>query len=595
MPGDAHETGSSPEQLKIDDAGDTRAASEAKPMTAEAKSRQKSDIDAAGAAEMDALIGRQVGGRFTITGRIARGGMACVYRATQAQLNRLVAIKVLRSSVVKDEASAADFRRRFLQEAEILSRLQHPNLVTLLDYGQIGELPGDHYYIAMEYLQGETLARRFRSVGRLGVAQSIRIARQVGRGLREAHRQGFVHRDLKPSNIMLVPEDDESDIVKLIDFGIGKVVHARAMGPADAEEEERTRVGLLLGSPRYMAPEQIRGELVEPRTDLYGLGIILFQALTGHVPFEQKSEVETMLAHCSMPAPPLDAYVEEPVGSLSDLVADLLQKRAEDRPTIHEFLARLANAESELFDSVGLAGPTLFGKRPSSPPRAGFGSIPPPPPPPRPARSPRFEAEALGDFLPAFKSEPPTVVTTGSLAASLAPTAPPVGLVAPSTSPAPRTKAWGLLPLALLGALLWLGLRREPAEAVAPPVPASSTVSGAAFVLTLDSVPSHAVVREEGTVLGQTPLRLSIPRTTVSAQARRFTLEREGFVPYTHEQADSVADTAALASLTPVPSATTDPALRRLRKRDAARPAPSVEKPPAPTRTADRLDINLAR
>lgn len=580
MPRDTHETSASLEETRIDEAWDATAA-EVEPMTAEAKSRPDSDGDA---AEMDALIGRKVGGRFIITGRIARGGMACVYSATQAQVNRPVAIKVLRSSVVKSDASAADFRRRFLQEAEILSRLQHPNLVTLLDYGQIEELRGEHYYIAMEYLQGETLARRFRRVGRLGVAQSIRIARQIGRGLREAHRQGFVHRDLKPSNIMLVPEDDESDIVKLIDFGIGKVVQAHA--PTDAEEEDHTRVGLLLGSPRYMAPEQIRGEPVEPRTDLYGLGIILFQSLTGRVPFEHTSDVETMLAHCGAPPPPLDAYVEEPTGSLPELVADLLQKRAEDRPTIHDFLARLANVEAELFDSVGLAGPTLFGNRPSTAPRPSFGSIRPPPPPPRPSRPP---ALSVDEHVPRLPSEPPTVVTTGSLAASLSASTPPWARPA---EPSPHSKKWAWVLVAIMPVLLWLGLREEPPKEVRSPAPsATSPTLAASFVLNLDSVPSQAVVREDGTVLGHTPLRISITRESVSARPRRFTLEHEGYAPYTHEQAESATDTSVVTSLVREAGPAAESGRKRGRKREVPPPAVSVEKPRAP----ERLDINLAR
>lgn len=582
MTGDADETGASLDKGKIDGAREAKATPEVEPMTAEAKSQHDSERDAGRAAEMDALIGRKVGGRFTITGRIARGGMACVYSATQAQVNRPVAIKVLRSSVMSGDGSATDFRRRFLQEADILSRLQHPNLVTLIDYGQIDELPGDHYYIAMEFLQGETLARRFRRVGRLGVAQSIRIARQVGRGLREAHRQGFVHRDLKPSNIMLVPEDDESDIVKLIDFGIGKVVQARSQA-TDLEEEDRTRVGLLLGSPRYMAPEQIRGEAVEPRTDLYGLGIILFQALTGRVPFEHASDVETMLAHCSVTAPPLDAYVEEPTGSLPDLLADLLQKRAEDRPTIHEFLARLANVEAELFDSVGLAGPTLFGNRISSLPGARVGSIRPPPPPPRPTRV--GAPLATEELVPLYKSEPPTVVTTGTLGA--APTTWP-------EPPAPRSKKWGLVLLATFSVLLWLGLRGEPASQAPKPSSSAPVSLSTSFLLTLESMPSQAVVREDGTVMGRTPLRIAIARGSVSASPRRFTLEREGYVTYTHEQADSATDTTVSATLKEVPRELVDSAPKGPRKRDAPRPAVTVDKP-VPVRSADRLDINLAR
>lgn len=589
-------------------------------------SGREHEADAEGAAEMDALIGHTVGGRFLITGRIARGGMACVYAAKQAQLNRSVAIKVLRSSIVGSEASA-EFRRRFLQEASILSRLQHPNLVTLLDYGQITELPGDHYFIAMEYLDGETLARRFRTKGRLSVAHSIRMARQVGRGLREAHRQGFVHRDLKPSNIMLVPEDDESDIVKLIDFGIGKAVEPSARELVAEDEEEMTRVGLLLGSPRYMAPEQIRGEAVEPRTDLYGLGIILFQALTGRLPFEHKSDVETMLAHCNTTPPPVDAYVEDATGSLSELVADLLQKRAADRPTVHEFLARLATAEGELFDSLGLAGPTLSSTRPSTAPRSTRDSIRPPPPPPRRSLSLSFDAEPpslreLGEQVRG-RSEPPTVVTTGNFASSMPSSAPPSGTLpaidlysssfvtvppsqnalmsAPASELRPaRSTAKALGALLLLGALgsaLWLGLRSKPQPSLASaPLPTlPSAALRTAFLLRLDSVPGQAVVKEGATVLGVTPLQLEIQRESLAAGPRRFVIEKGGFAPFTYEQADSVSDSETTAQL--VAEVAPRAAAKRSRKRDVVTSAATpVEKPAAPLpRIAERLDINLAR
>jgi serine/threonine protein kinase len=324
----------------------------------------------------DALIGTIVGGRFHVTDRIARGGMACVYFATQQPLNRPAAIKVLRADGGAEDQES--FRRRFIQEASILSQLQHPNIVTLLDYGQLSNFPGDHYFIAMEYLRGETLAKRLRTRGALTVIETLRLARQIGRGLREAHRRGFVHRDLKPSNIMLVPEDDQNDIVKLVDFGIGKVVTA-SNAPA-GDEEDMTRVGLLLGSPRHMAPEQIRGDAIEPRTDLYGLGIILFQALSGRLPFDGRTEVEILVAHCSTPAPKLseicvDRMIPEP---LSNVVDSLLRKDVSARPTIYEFLLQLADVEDEVF------------VHPPAHEAACRPSPRPPRPRPRPSPSPRL-------------------------------------------------------------------------------------------------------------------------------------------------------------------------------------------------------------
>lgn len=592
--------------------------------------------------ETDALIGRTVGGRFAITGRIARGGMACVYFATQTQVGRPVAIKVLRPNLDGLDSSAEDFRRRFLREASILSRLQHPNLVTLIDYGQITETVHDQYYIAMEYLRGETLAQRFRSRGRLDVAESVRIARQVGRGLREAHRQGFIHRDLKPSNIMLVPEDDDNDIVKLIDFGVGKAISSQPREQVlggDHDSEDGTRVGVFLGSPRYMAPEQIRGEPVEARTDLYGLGIVLFQALTGRLPFNGRSHVDLMLAHCSEPPPPLEDHLELPVASLSQLVADLLQKQPSQRPSTDEFLARLADVEQEIFENGGLAGPP--GARYSTAPGSGGESQRPPPgtesgrrlsppprrtvpPPPRPGRSdpPTLtggsnsttalvaganEAPNLGLFDVPTLSDYRSVTTAHEQAAEVqrasmrvassrpgALIEPEAGLAPPPVSGPRRSRTkWALLLVATFGLLLWLGSRLAP-EAGAPPVPVPTASTGPAvrarFVLRLDSTPPNAVVRENGVALGQTPLALSIERASLREAPRRFSIEYGGYQVYTHQQADSERDVEVVAPLTSVEVArpTSPPPSRPAGTGRARTPAVSAK-------PVNGLDINLER
>jgi serine/threonine-protein kinase len=327
----------------------------------------------------DSLVGATLNGRFHIVKQIARGGMGCVYFATQSPLDRPVAVKVLQVDGASDAESRECFRRRFLLEASMLAKLQHPNIVTLLDYGQISGSPGDEYFMAMEYLHGETLASRFHRRGRMSIAESLDLGRQIGRGLREAHRHGFVHRDLKPSNIMLVPEDERNRIVKLVDFGIGKVI-PRGAEPA-AYIADETGAGTLLGSPRYMAPEQIRSEPVEPRTDLYGLGIILFQALTGRVPFDGQN-FDVLLAHCLTPPPELadgcpdEAFPE----SLSLLVRALLEKDASDRPTIDQFLLQLGAVEEEIFGGIAgssssqrLTPITLVSAESPPSPRVGLG------------------------------------------------------------------------------------------------------------------------------------------------------------------------------------------------------------------------------
>lgn len=499
--------------------------------------------------DVDALVGTVVNGRFHIVKRIARGGMANVYFATQAPLSRPVAVKVLHGVRSHDVESEARFRGRFLREASILAKLQHPNIVMLLDYGQITDLPGEHYFMAMEYLRGETLAQRFRTRRRLSVEESIRIARQIGRGLREAHRCGIVHRDLKPSNMILVPEDERNDIVKLVDFGIGKIVP----GASDLlrEGEDVTRAGLLLGSPRYMAPEQIRSEPVESRTDLYALGVILFQALTGRLPFEAKTEFDVMIAHCLTEAPTLhqaspDQYYPD---SLSRLVASLLKKSASSRPTVEEFLQRLAEVEEEVFGVVHLAGPTLQGRLPTLPPMSSRGDA-------------VVESERRRSTLPPLpkgRESSPTV--NGA----------PLPLLAPAPLPARRGKHLGTAAVALLGVLGVLGAvalfvrvrdayfgrpvleARAAVAARIPPAGDAASVeiaaSSSSFELTIESNPSRATVTEAGTVLGVTPLRIAVERASVATAPRRFVVSHEGFSPFTLEQADSEMPVRAFAVL----------------------------------------------
>ncbi|MES1174232.1 MAG: serine/threonine-protein kinase [Myxococcales bacterium] len=510
------------------------------------------DADAQGQEPgTDALIGKTVGGRFHVTERIARGGMACVYFATQQPLNRPAAIKVLRADGGAEDQES--FRRRFLLEASMLSQLQHPNIVTLLDYGQIDDLPGDHYFMAMEYLHGETLGKRLKSRGVLSVVETLRIARQIGRGLREAHRRGFVHRDLKPSNIMLVPEDDQNDIVKLVDFGIGKVVTQPNTELVNTDEEDMTRVGLMLGSPRHMAPEQIRGDAIEPRTDLYGLGVVLFQLLSGRLPFDGRSEVDILVSHCSIPAPKLnEAYPDRFIpASLSDLVDSLLKKQASQRPTIYEFLLKLADIEDEVFGALGMAGPTLS-QRPTFPP--SFPSVP------------RAPLASFSDH----PSERPTAPNNGvplGAPESLAPSSTREALesqsfVTPLTSAPRRKKRVGIvvgLVFCFVGALIAV-LAWPRDEMQSTPVVSSSTATAhlaalapkpapSTFSLTIDSVPSGANLNEGSILLGKTPLTVFVEHTAVAETPRHFSIEREGFVPYQFEQGDSTDDVNVVAKL----------------------------------------------
>jgi serine/threonine-protein kinase len=242
----------------------------------------------------DPLIGRVINDRFKISALIARGGMGKVYRAEQAPLGRICSVKVLNPNYAGEHDP--EFHRRFFLEASLTSKLTHPNTVTIFDYGRTDD---DIYYMAMEYLEGHTLHRAIRTAGHFPEERVAHIARQICRALREAHSLGVIHRDLKPANIFLVEHGDETDVVKVLDFGLVKNVSA------DAKAEELTQTGLFMGSPKYMAPEQIRGDKVDARTDIYSLGVIMYEMLTGKVPFDRPNSVNILMAHVNEDAPPM--------------------------------------------------------------------------------------------------------------------------------------------------------------------------------------------------------------------------------------------------------------------------------------------------
>jgi serine/threonine-protein kinase len=230
------------------------------------------------------LQGRVLDGRYQIEQRVGEGGMAYVYRASDRLTGRTVAIKVLMSRLVNDAESVARLRR----EAELAMKLDHPNVCGLLGHGEAGGLP----YLVMPFLEGETLSTRENRVGPMPPAQAVPILVALCRGLQHAHDQGVLHRDLKPENVMLVPEGDRGgERAVVMDFGLAK---ERIVG---AELNRLTATGIVLGTPEFMSPEQIRGKPLDPRSDVYSLGVLAFELLTGELPFAGETAQETMLNH----------------------------------------------------------------------------------------------------------------------------------------------------------------------------------------------------------------------------------------------------------------------------------------------------------
>ena len=262
---------------------------------------------------------------YRLEAEIARGGMGIVYRGVHAVFDQVVAIKAIFPELMLNP----ELRERFLNEAKIQYRLQHPHIVQVRDFlNEQGK-----YYIVMEFIEGETLAHHLRQLGRpMQASEAIEIFRQALEGLGYAHAQDVIHRDIKPSNIMLTREG----VAKLTDFGI-----ARALGTA-----KLTRTGTALGTPAYMSPEQIQGTKLDHRTDIYSLGITLYEMLTGRVPFERPQDADNdfavLEAHIHQAPVPPSHWVPELPPFLEAAILKALAKRPEDRfQSCREFQAAL--------------------------------------------------------------------------------------------------------------------------------------------------------------------------------------------------------------------------------------------------------------
>ncbi|MBK9033315.1 MAG: serine/threonine protein kinase [Myxococcales bacterium] len=290
----------------------------------------------------EALIGTDLDGRYHVLALLGAGGMGAVFRGHHRFMDEPVAIKVLRPHLARDPSAV----RRFVREARGTLKIASPHAVKVLDFAvtDAGLL-----YMVLELLDGRTVGAELESDGRLAPRRAVRIARQVCDALAAAHRVGLIHRDLKPDNLMLVRRGADPDHVKVLDFGLAKVMEGT--GEQALSMAALTQGGIVFGTPDYMAPEQALGQPLDGRCDLYALGATLFEMLTGQPPFPRSSPLEVLAAHVRDPVPTIHEVAPDVAAppALEALVAACLAKEPTDRPASAEALAAaLAAIELEL-------------------------------------------------------------------------------------------------------------------------------------------------------------------------------------------------------------------------------------------------------
>jgi eukaryotic-like serine/threonine-protein kinase len=484
----------------------------------------KASAEAPSGSTAKAMVG-QVLGSYRLLRLLGEGGVGCVYEAEHVRLGRKMAIKLLHPQM----AAETDVVMRFFNEARVVNEIRHPNIVDIEDFVQ----SGNRVYLLMELLEGRDLSTVLDDEGALDPMRVVMIGTQVADALARVHDKSVIHRDLKPDNLFLTTKDGEPDFVKVLDFGIAKF---------SLEDKVVTRAGLTMGTPEYMAPEQIRAQKLDGRTDVYALGVILYEALTDHRPFEDADYVKILKMHCGEPVMPPSQRRGDPLPpALEAVVMRCLEKNPEHR-----------------YASMDELREALLACRPGGAPRAlsTTGMVKRPPPPRGRVRQlvpPLLMALAGGALVLASDLRVPTAQSRAA--------APPAPAVAPAPQPAPTP----------------------------PPAPAPAEVSVA-----LVSRPPAAEVflGVERKPIGRTPQTLKVPMSSESLLlTARFddgTELQESVIP------DRDVPPVVFVHLPPAPVAAPAPEPRppRSRRTEKAKTTGATVTPPSPGgNAADREGV----
>jgi tRNA A-37 threonylcarbamoyl transferase component Bud32 len=442
------------------------------------------------AEDADPLIGQLVDGRYRIEALLGKGGMGLVYRARHQVLGKQLALKVLKPEVSRD----ADVMARFQREAQSASAIGSPHICDVSDFGALAD--GSTYFV-MEFLDGPSLTAAMKE-GPIQPARVIDIARQLCEALGAAHARGIVHRDLKPDNVHLVKRGSESDFVKVLDFGIAKV--------AGGADKKLTQAGQIFGTPHYMSPEQCSGRDVDQRTDVYALGVMLYEMACGHVPFDADTLMGVLTKHVyELPIPPHELTPKVAISAgLEAVILKCLAKRPEDRYAtmiaLREDLDQLgrgatpAAVNEQVLRTLGESRTAVL---PSSPV-----SIPDMPAPVRaPKKSGAWKIGAIAALI---------AVAGGAFA---------IAFVWPSPAPEPRREVEVVEPV------VEPVVERVVVERVAPPV------IEAPATITMSTNPAGAIVLDAtGAMIGNTPLELPRPE---EGETATYTFRLHGYQEHT--------------------------------------------------------------